>query len=302
MHTMALVNVTTGRLTDLPGVSVGHWTNAAAQTGCTVILLPEGTVAAGEVRGGAPASREMALLEPTRTVATIDAVVLTGGSAFGLAAADGVMTFLEANNRGYVTPGGRVPIVPTLGLYDLAVGDAAVRPDAAAGHHAAAHASNEHHDVGLIGAGTGCTTGKWFGPDQVRAGGLVAASTRVGNVVVATLIAVNAAGAVGAAATILDAGTTHATLGTNTTIGVIATSAALTKVECHLLAQSAHVGLARAVFPSHTRFDGDAFIACATGTAATDGERAGDSAGIDALRTATTSIVEAAITSLATSG
>ncbi|HET8931392.1 MAG TPA: P1 family peptidase, partial [Acidimicrobiales bacterium] len=119
-----------GLLTDVAGVAVGHWTDPVARTGCTVVIVPEGTVASGEIRGGGPASREVALLDPNRHVAAIDAVVLTGGSAFGLATADGVMSHLESMGRGYVTPAGRVPIVPTLGLYDLAVGDAAVRPDA----------------------------------------------------------------------------------------------------------------------------------------------------------------------------
>jgi L-aminopeptidase/D-esterase-like protein len=289
-----------GFLTDVPGVAVGHWTDPVARTGCTVVTVPEGTVASGEIRGGGPASRELALLEPNRNVASIDAVVLTGGSAFGLAAADGVMRFLEETGRGYVTPAGRVPIVPTMGLYDLAVGDASVRPDAAAGRAAAESATTDDHGVGLVGAGTGCTTAKWLGREHAEQGGLVAASTRVGQVTVACLVAVNAVGSVGHAATLEDDGSVPGVLGRtgqgeHTTIGVVATSARLDKVACRLLAESAHDGLARAVFPTHTRFDGDAFVACATGTG-TEGD---GSAGIDTLRIAATVVVEQAILSLA---
>jgi len=288
-----------GLLTDVPGVAVGHWSDQAGRTGCTVVLVPEGTVASVEVRGGGPASRELALLEPNRHVTAIDAVVLTGGSAYGLAAADGVMRFLEQAGRGYVTPAARVPIVPTMGVYDLAVGDASVRPDAAAGRAAAEAASSEGHDVGVVGAGTGCTTGKWLGRERAVAGGLVAASQRVGGVTVACLVAVNAVGSVGHAATLDDDGAVQGVLGRsgageNTTIGVVATSARLDKVACRLLAESAHDGLARAVFPTHTRFDGDAFVACATAS-----ETGGDPVGIDALRMATTVVVERAILSLA---
>ncbi len=291
-----------GLLTDVPGVAVGHWTDPVARTGCTVVIVPAGTVASGEIRGGGPASREVGLLEPTRHVNTIDAVVLTGGSAFGLAAADGVMSHLEEAGRGYVTSAGRVPIVPTLALFDLGVGDATVRPDAAAGRAAAEAAATEGHAVGRVGAGTGCTTGNWLGPDGVRPGGLVAASARLGAVTVACLIAVNPVGSVGHAAT-LDDGTVQGVLGgagpgENTTIGVVATSARLDKVGCRLLAESAHDGLARAIFPTHTRFDGDAFVACATGTQSDDPSATGDPVGIDALRATVTSLVERAILNL----
>ncbi len=301
------MNPSDGRLTDVPGVAVGHWTDPVARTGCTVIVVPEGTVAAGEVRGGGPASREMALLELGRNVSTIDAVVLTGGSAFGLAAADGVMAHLEQAGRGYATPAGRVPIVPTLGLYDLAVGDSSVRPDAAAGRAAAASAGTDGHEVGQVGAGTGCTTGKIAGLDQARPGGIVAASVRVGSEVVACLVAVNAVGTVGAPASMEGPGMARPLLGrvdpgTNTTIGVVATSAPLDRTGCHLLASAAHHGLARAVFPSHTRFDGDAFVAFATGAArdvdAADGVADGE-VSIDELRMAATVVVQEAILSLA---
>jgi L-aminopeptidase/D-esterase-like protein len=258
--------------TDVPGVRVGHWTDAQARTGCTVVLLPEGTVASGEVRGGAPATREFALLEPTRMVARLDAVVLSGGSAFGLAAADGVMGHLAEAGVGFETVGGRVPIVVAMSLYDLAVGDATVRPTAEHGRHAAEVADDEPVETGPVGAGTGATVAKWRGDDHRRPGGLVAATRRGSDgLVVSALVAVNAFGEPGAAPGDVAAGSvtgsdlTEGALGTNTTIGIVVTNARLDKVGCHLLAQSAHHGLARSVSPSHTSVDGDAFVAAATG-------------------------------------
>src|SRR5688500_14423274 len=141
-------------LTDL-GFRVGHWTDSAARTGCTVILCPEGTVASAEVRGGAPASRELEVLDPQRTVSTVDAVVLTGGSAFGLAAADGVMRYCEERGRGVPTPGGAVPIVVGFGLFDLAVGDPTVRPGPEQGYAASQAATAVPGGLGTSGAGTG---------------------------------------------------------------------------------------------------------------------------------------------------
>src|SRR4051812_30494215 len=145
------------------GVRVGHWTDDVALTGCTVVLLPEGTVASGEVRGGAPAEREMALLDPSRTVNRIDAVVLTGGSAFGLASADGVMRFCEERGIGFPTAGGPVPIVVALGLYDLAQGDGSVRPGADEGYAACEAATDGTIAFGRVGAGAGATIAKWQG-------------------------------------------------------------------------------------------------------------------------------------------
>lgn len=259
-------------VTDVDGVRVGHWTDAAAQTGCTVVLLPEGTVASGEVRGGAPATREFALLDPTRMVTRLDAVVLSGGSAFGLAASDGVMGHLADAGVGFETVGGVVPIVVGMSLYDLALGDPAVRPMAEHGRVAARRAHGGPVETGLVGAGTGATVAKWRGPEHRRSGGLVAA-TRQGRdgLVVATLIAVNAFGEPGAdPGDVADGSVTGSDLsaappGTNTTIGIVVTNARMDKVACHLLAQSAHHGLARSISPSHTSVDGDAFVAAATG-------------------------------------
>jgi L-aminopeptidase/D-esterase-like protein len=296
-------------ITDVPGVRVGHWTDAGARTGCTVVLFPEGTVASGEARGGAPATREIALLEPTRTVSRLDALVLTGGSAFGLASADGAVRFCEERGMGFPTPAGPVPIVVALGLFDLAVGDPSVRPGAEEGYAACAAATAGAVEVGLVGAGTGATvSGMQAVPEEAipverRPGGLVTAGARVGDLVVAALVAVNAAGVPGAGDDLavdiariaaragtgaLAAGGNMAGFG-NTTIGLVATNADLDKVGCHLVAQSAHDGLARAVFPAHTRADGDAFVAASVGGVAAD---------VDVVRALAVHVVAQAIAGL----
>ncbi len=259
------------------GVAVGHWTAPEARTGCTVILLPPGSVASGEVRGGAPATREFALLEPGRLVDRVDAVVLTGGSAFGLASADGVMGWLAAQERGFPTPSGPVPIVVAMGLFDLAVGDATVRPTAESGREACITATDGPVPLGLVGAGTGATVGKWRGWESARPGGLVGAVRRHGDLVVAALLAVNALGdpddgaepgvdppALEAAGWLGD-GRPRGGL-TNTTIGIILTNARLDKLACHTVAQGGHDGLARSLLPAHTASDGDALVAVGTGS------------------------------------
>lgn len=270
-------------ITDVPGVELGHWSDHHAATGCTVVLFPEGTVASGEVRGGAPGTREFALLDPSRMVQRIDAVLLAGGSAHGLAAADGVMQWCAERERGFTTAGGIVPIVIGMVLYDLAFGDGSVRPTALDGRRACTAAASGPHAVGHVGVGSGATVGKWRGPDATRRrGGLVAATVRHGDVVVSALMAVNAWGDVigpegpdvsAMAEGIAEAGRRAAAsmragaefvedpaAPTNTTIGVVATNARLTKGECLLAAQSAHDGLARALAPVHTTADGDAVV------------------------------------------
>lgn len=250
----------------IAGVRVGHWTDPEARTGCTVVLLPEGTVASGEVRGGAPGTREFELLRPERLVAAVDAVVLTGGSAFGLAACDGVVAWLEAAGRGFPTRAGRVPIVVGAVLYDLAVGSAAVRPGATEGRAACDAAVDGAPAVGLVGAGTGCTVAKWRGPDHARPGGLGHAVVRDGDLEVAALFAVNAFGDLAEPGSPLpprDAAVPA--VGENTTIGVVVTNARLDKTGCLLVAQGGHDGLARALEPAHATVDGDAVVACATG-------------------------------------
>jgi L-aminopeptidase/D-esterase-like protein len=261
----------------LPGVAVGHWTDEAARTGCTVVLLPPGTVASGEVRGGAPATREFDLLGPERLVDRIDAVVLTGGSTFGLAAADGVVHLLAQRGIGFPTAAGPVPIVVAMGLFDLLVGDGSVRPRADHGHAAATHASSTF-TFGAVGAGAGATAGKWRGRDLTRDSGLGAAVVQRGELAVLALIAVNAFGDIddGDDRPLIDRippaeemlTPDGADAFTNTTIGLIATNATLGKGECLLVAQSGHDGFARALFPSHTRVDGDALVVAATGSLA----------------------------------
>src|SRR5690606_1877169 len=223
------------------GVRIGHWTDRAGGTGCTVLVFPEGTVGSAEVRGGAPASRELDLLAPERTVARIDAAVLTGGSAFGLACADGVMRWCAERGRGVPTRAGdvvvAVPIVPTLGLYDLGVGDPQARPGPEQGYRAAAAASTDGPVGGLIGAGTGATLGKVTGHPEP--GGLRSATVRSGDLVVAAFCAVNAFGSVDADGSALaeHLDETAEALRTvarfleqqNTTVGVVVSNARLDK-------------------------------------------------------------------------
>ena len=258
-------------ISGIEGVQVGHWTDAEAATGCTVVLFPEGTVGSGEVRGGAPATRDFALLEPTRMVDRLDAVVLSGGSAFGLAACTGVMDELERSGVGFETSAGRVPIVVGMSLFDLGVGDGAVRPTAAEGAFAAQAADDGAVSTGRVGAGTGATLGKWRGPDSATPGGLGAAIVRSGEVEVMALIAVNASGDIDDGATVaaVVAGDFVQPDVTpfveNTTIGVIVTNATLSKLECHQVAQTGHDGFGRALVPAHTQGDGDAVVCASTG-------------------------------------
>ncbi len=257
-------------ITDVRGVRVGQWTDPVARTGCTVVLFPAGSVASGEVRGGAPATRELDLLAPERLVSRVDAVVLTGGSAFGLAAADGVMRWCEERGIGFPTSAGPVPIVPAMALIDLMVGDASVRPGPIEGYAACVAAVAGPIETGLFGAGTGATVGKWRGPDHARPGGLGTASVQRADLVVSALIAVNAVGDIDPDGGGLDRAMdvpwpAAAPPFGNTTIGVIATNAVLTKSDCLLVAQSGHDGLARCIVPAHTSVDGDALVAAATG-------------------------------------
>lgn len=282
-------------ITRIDGVRVGHWTDHEARTGCTVVLFPDGTVASGEVRGGAPATRDFALLAPEMMVERLDAVVLSGGSAFGLASCTGVMAHLEQAGVGFETSGGRVPIVVGMSLYDLSVGDATVRPDAAAGRAAAEAASAGVVELGPVGAGTGATVSKWQDPEWSRPGGLGAASATVGDLVVAALVAVNASGDIddGRTAAAIAAGTfapSPVVPFENTTIGVVVTNAAVTKRDCHLMAHSAHDGYARALVPAHSSGDGDAVVVAATGAVDAD---------LMTLRVLATDVVERAIRSVA---
>jgi L-aminopeptidase/D-esterase-like protein len=254
-------------ITDVPGVRVGHWTNTDARTGCTVVLFPPDTVASGEVRGGAPGTREFDLLSPERLVARIDAVLLAGGSAFGLAACDGVARWCEEHGIGFPTAAGPVPIVVGAVLFDLMQGSSAIRPDADAGYAACAAATDGVVPTGPVGAGTGATVSKWRGREFARPGGIGMATERDGDLVVAALVAVNAFGDLRPPAgerppaVAIEPGAAFE----NTTIGVIATNANLDKVGCLLTAQSGHDGLARALEPAHATVDGDALVAASVG-------------------------------------
>lgn len=262
-------------LTDVAGVRVGHWTDTRARTGCTVVLLPAGTVASGEIRGGAPGTREWELLRPDRLVERIDAMVLAGGSAFGLAACDGVAAWCEARGMGVPTGAGPVPIVVGAVLYDLGVGDPSVRPGPAEGAAACDAATEGPFETGPVGAGTGATVGKWRGPAAAGPGGIGTATLRHGELVVSALMACNAWGdvrrgprwphdAMALTPPWEQAPSTDPTTG-NTTIGVVATNARLSKAQCLLVAQSGHDGFARALDPVHATLDGDALVAAATG-------------------------------------
>lgn len=258
-------------ITEIDGVLVGHWTDQDARTGCTVIRFPDGTVASGEVRGGAPATREFALLAPDKTVKRIDAVVLCGGSAFGLAAATGVMEHCAELGVGFPTDAGPVPIVVAMALFDLLEGDGTVRPTAADGYAASLAAGDGPVPTGRVGAGTGARVDKWLGRDRSVAGGIGAALLHDGPLAVGALVAVNAAGGIddGTAASGVRSGAVsprhpEPPFG-NTTIGVVVTNGRLDKIGCLHLAQAGHDGLARAVFPPHLPSDGDALVGAATG-------------------------------------
>ncbi len=277
-----------GTLTDVRGLSVGHWTDPEAATGCTVVLCDgEGAVAGVDVRGSAPGTRETDLLDPVNAVQRIHAVLIGGGSAFGLDACGGVMRWLEARGRGVEVGPLRVPLVCGAVLFDLPVGRADVRPDAAAGEAACDAASTATVPQGSVGAGTGATVGKMLGFEHATKSGLGSASLRLaGGITVAALVAVNAAGdvvdpangAVLAGPRLPGGGFVRTTewlrehasaigVGASTTLAVVATDAVLTKPEATKMAQMAHDGLARTIDPVHTMLDGDTVFALATGAA-----------------------------------
>jgi L-aminopeptidase/D-esterase-like protein len=256
-----------GGITDVAGVRVGHWSDPVGMTGCTVVVLPAGTVASGEVRGGAPGTREWALLDPPRTVTAVNAVVLTGGSAFGLASCDGVVRWCEERGIGFPSPAGPVPIVVGMVIYDLGRGDPKARPGAGEGYAACVAAAAGPDAVlrGRVGAGTGATIGKWRGRGAATPAGIGSASTSRAGLVVAALMVANALGeprgAAGEGPRVPSGGEGEAT-----TIGVVVTNASIDKVGCRLVAESAHDGIARALDPAHTAADGDAVVAAATGS------------------------------------
>lgn len=289
-------------ITDVGGLQVGHAQNEQALTGCTVILCEKGAVAGVDQRGGAPGTRETDALHPMHLVQQVHAVVLAGGSAFGLDAASGVVRYLEERGVGFDVGVARVPIVPAAILFDLAIGQADVRPDALMGYQACLNACSEPPAEGNVGAGCGASVGKILGMPFAMKAGLGSASVQLGEVVVAALAVVNAFGDVidpnsgmilaGARqpARHQDAGekslrfvdtlkwmhehSSNVPPGfpqqTNTVIGIVATNAALTKEQANKMAQMAQDGLARTIRPAHTMVDGDTIFALSTGQQTAD--------------------------------
>jgi L-aminopeptidase/D-esterase-like protein len=253
------------------GIRIGHVTDLTGITGCTVILCPPGTTGSVDVKGGAPGTRETDAIRPGTSVNEIHAVLLTGGSAFGLSAAGGVARWLEEREIGFDTGVARVPIVPAAVLFDLAIGDASARPDEAAGYAACEAAAEGEVEEGSVGAGTGATVAKQPDPAAGWKGGVGTASIQEGEVVVSALAVVNALGTVvdedGApiAANRNPGAEPQRWPGANTTLVVVATNAVLSKERAQLLAQAGNEGLSLAVTPAHTMWDGDTVFAIATG-------------------------------------
>lgn len=291
-------------ITAVPGVEVGHWTDLEAATGVTVVSFPEPNVAAFEARGGAPGTRETALLAPGMKVETIQALVFSGGSAFGLATADGVMTELAADGRGHPTPAGPVPIVPAAILFDLIVGEA-TPPGPTAGAAAYRARSSEPVPRGSVGAGTGATVSKWQGIDNMRKAGIGSAATEVGSATFGALVALNAVGdVVDLAGRWVSGGPGDQAppapggFRENTTLVAIATDASLTKSDLLRLCVRSHDALAATLRPAHTRYDGDIVFAVSCGSAEADL----DSLGEAAFTTVAAAIVDAVAEATALAG
>ena len=298
----------TNAITDVRGIEVGHAQDDEALTGCTVILCRKGAVAGVDVRGGAPGTRETDLLNPINLVQKVHAIVLAGGSAFGLDAATGVMHYLEEKKIGFNTGAARVPIVPSAILYDLNIGRADVRPDSAMGYRAAAAASSEAPSEGNVGVGTGATVGKMFGMTLAMKSGLGTASMNIGGgILVGVLVAVNAWGDVvdpqtddviaglrsGKAGPLrvgrkdyfadtlsmmkspIGRGLLGFATRANTVIGAVATNASLNKAQATKVAQMAQNGIARTIRPAHTMLDGDVIFALSTGRKKSDASTIG---------------------------
>jgi len=278
--------MTMDSITDVPGILVGHETNLEGGTGCTVLICKKGAFAGADVRGGAPGTREIPCLDPVNFVQKAHAIYLSGGSAYGLDGASGVMQYLEEKNIGLDVGVGLVPIVPGAVLFDLPVGSPKIRPDKEMGYRACLNANSGAVPEGSVGAGTGATVGKPLGMDYVMKGGLGSASYKRGDLVVGALVAVNCFGDIrepetgriiagmlskdkksvyGALRYILESPEEKAKVYTNTTLGIIATNAKLDKAGAAKVAQMAQDGFARAINPIHTMYDGDTIFCMATG-------------------------------------
>jgi len=303
-----------GYITDVNGIKVGHAQSDEGMTGCTVIICEKGAIGGVDVRGSAPGTRETDLLRPENMVDKIHAVVLTGGSAFGLEAASGVMNYLEENNIGFDTGVAMVPIVTSAVIFDLAIGDHKIRPGLKMGYEAAKSATTKERRQGNIGCGMGATVGKILGPANAMKSGLGSATVRAGELVVSAIVAVNSFG------DIFDYETgkqiagvydydkkemlnTYSIMkqqlksagfpGGNTTIAVVATNAILTKAEANKIASMAHNGFARSINPVHTMFDGDTIFAIAVNEIPGDVSMIGTMAGEAISRSITNAIISA---------
>lgn len=280
------------KFTDIDGIKVGHAQNYEAATGCTVIICENGATAGVDVRGGSPGTRETDLLNPVNMVQQIHAVMLSGGSAFGLDASSGAMKYLEERNIGFDVQVTKVPIVCSAVLFDLAIGDYKVRPDLKMGYEACVNATKEECPSGSIGAGTGATVGKLFGLKRAMKGGLGSCALQVGELKVGAIVAVNCLGDVidpstGEILAGLLSEDLKSFIGTenmmianynskknlfsgNTTIGVVATNGKFSKSEMNKIASMAHNGYARTMRPAHSIFDGDTIFALSTGDVQAD--------------------------------
>jgi len=276
-----------GHIARVQGIQVGHFTDPRRPTGCSVVLCPQGAVGGVDVRGAAPGTRETDLLDPSHLVQQVHGITLSGGSAWGLDAASGTVRWLEEQGAGLDIGVGRIPLVPAAVLFDVMLGDMRIRPDAAAGYAACQAASHERPAEGSVGAGAGAVVGKIFGHARAMKGGIGTASFTVDGVTVGALVACNALGDVyhphtgqllagartadgqqllGARDALLRGEAPSAILaGSNTTLGVVATDAQITKPQAQRLATVAHDGLARAINPVHTMSDGDTLFALGTG-------------------------------------
>lgn len=297
-----------GNITDVPGVKVGNIENLEALTGCTVVLTEEGAVCGVDVRGSAPGTRETDLLDPINKIDEVHGICLSGGSAFGLDAASGVMQYLEEKDIGIDVGVAKVPIVPGAVLFDLALGSPNIRPDKEMGYEAALKAKRGPFPFGNVGAGCGATVGKLAGPANCMKGGLGSASIELQNgLVIGALVAVNAVGdirdpnnreilagpidpetgeIIDSLVLLQENVENHVLPGSNTTIGLVAVNAKLTKAEAKKVAQIAQNGLARTIYPVHTMLDGDTIFAVATG---------GESHSVDLIGNMAAKVMEEAI-------
>jgi len=274
-------------VTDVPGILMGHVSDYEALTGCTAVLCPEGAVGGVEVRGASPGTRETDLLRPGYRVEEVHAVILAGGSAFGLDAACGAMRYLEEQGYGFDTGIVKVPIVPAAIIFDLSIGNKDVRPDAKMGYEACKAAKAGEQPEGCVGAGTGAMVGNILGPGSATKSGLGSWSLKQGDLIVGVVVVVNALGDVvdplsgrviaglrhpqnqgflNSSDLILQGSTEQIPPGTNTVLGVVATNASLTKVQACRLAAQASLGLARTIRPAHTSYDGDTIFALSYGS------------------------------------